>query len=177
MGILRDPQACLRRMLSKCHALQTWNGATYTEAQLLTRIYLDVMPDPANGSTHTPDELNALRPFIVVGVSGQNPVVMKRDAMGGGGGAYDLSGSLVIMLEQNAVGDDEAEVDANFIDLLERMFYTGNDAQPGLMDLTGLADSIAIKTINLEVIARSQPDEIVSFGDAQFARIRIDWGT
>lgn len=176
MGLLLDPQDCLRRMVSRCFALQTWQGNNFTEAQLLSRVYLDVLPDPADGSpTHTREELEAFRPYVIVGINGDSPVRIMRDAMGGGC-AFTAKGSLIVILEQDAIGNSESEIDRNFITTVESFLQTGNSVQPGLIDQLDRADSLAIQEITCEGIFRVVADEEVSKGVAQRAYFRIDWG-
>jgi hypothetical protein len=175
MGLLLDPQDCLRRMVSRCFALQTWQGNTFTESQLLDRVYLDTIPDPANGNTHTIEELNAIRRFALVGFIGDTPIRILRDAMGGGS-SFTAKGSLLIMLEQNAIGDNESEIDRNFIDTIESFLHSGDPAQPGLIDQLDRADSLAIQEITCEGIYRVQPEDEISKGIAQRAYFRVEWG-
>lgn len=175
MGVILDPQNGLRRMVSRCFALQTWQGNIFSESQLLSRIYLNSIPDPQNGSSHTLAELVALRPFVIVGVSGDAPCRLMRDAMGGGG-TFTAKGSLMVMLEQDAIGDSEAEIDFNFMTTLEGFLQTGNGSQPGLIDLLDQSDSLAIQSIECEGVYRAQPDEEISKGVAQRAYFRVDWG-
>ena len=155
MGLVLDTQDCLRRMISRCVALQSWSGNTFTEAQLLARVYLDAIPGPANGSVHTLDELEALRPFVLVGVNSQSPIRIQRDATGGGS-SFTPSGSLMVMIEQDTEGATEAEIDRNFASKLESFLYTGNPSLPGLIDLLDAADSIAIQEIHSEGIYQVQ---------------------
>lgn len=176
MGLILDTQDCLRRMISRCTALQSWSSKTFTEAQLLARVYLDAIPGPANESVHTLAELEALRPFVLVGVNSQSPIRIQRDAMGGGS-SFSPSGSLMVMIEQKTVGLTEAAIDRNFALKLEAFLHSGNPSLPGLIDQLDSADSIAIQEIHGEGIYRVQPEEEVSKGSAQRAYFRIDWGT
>jgi hypothetical protein len=176
MGVLLDAQDCFRRMLARVHALQNWGSNTFTEAELLARIYIDVAPEPENGDSHTVEELNELRPFIVVGISANNAIGLKRYAMGGGGGSFTPFGSLIFFVEQNAVGDTEAEVDREFATVLDSMLFTGDRDQPGIVDLTGDSDTLAIKQIVCDGIYRIEPDEVASKGDSLRAYFRVDWG-
>jgi hypothetical protein len=175
MGVLLDAQDCFRRMLSRVHALQNWGSNTFTESELLARIYLDVAPEPTSDS-YTVEELNALRPFVVVGIAANESLGLKRYAMGGGGGSYQPFGSLLFFVEQNAVGDTEAEVDREFATVLDSMMFTGNRDQPGIVDLTGDEDTLAIKQITCEGIYRIDPDEVLTKGDSLRAYFRVDWG-
>jgi hypothetical protein len=142
---------------------------------LLARVYLDAIPEPANGPTHTLEELETLRPFVLIGINSQNPIRILRDAMGGGA-SFTAKGSLMLMIEQDTVGDTEAEIDRNFTELIEAFLHTGNVSQPGLMDQLDAADSLAIQEIVCDGIYRVQPEEEISKGSAQRAYFRIDWG-
>ncbi len=176
MGLLLDPQDCLRRMVSRCVALQTWQGNTFSQSQLLARVYLDTIPEPANGSVHTLEELKTLRPFALIGVSGDSPIELLRDAMGGGC-SFTAKGSLMIMLEQDAIDGTESQIDREFLTTIESFLQTGSTVQPGLIDQLDQADSIAIQRITCEGIFRVQPEEEVSKGIAQRAYFRVEWGT
>lgn len=175
MGLLLDSQDCLRRMVSRCVALQSWGGNTFTEAQLLARVYLDAIPGPATGTMHTLAELEYLRPFVLIGIDGQLPIKIQRDAMGGGV-SFLPSGSLMLMLEQETVGNTEAEIDRNFTSKIEQFLFSNDPVNPGLLDQLDQADSIAIQEVNCEGIYRVQPEEEVSKGSAQRAYFRIEWG-
>lgn len=176
MGMILDAQDCLVRMLSRCHALQNWGSATYTESQLLERIYVEAIPEPANGSTHTKAELEDLRPYVLVGADTDRAISIKRDGMGGGS-SFNPSGSLLVMIEQQVIDGTEAEIDRDLYTLLDGMLYTGNAAEPGLLDQLDQADSINIMKIDCQGIFRIMPEEVVSKGDAQRAYLRIEWGT
>lgn len=58
LGWIRNTANLAASTLSKCHALQTWQGATYTQAQALGRIYHHALPPPANKREHTLAELD-----------------------------------------------------------------------------------------------------------------------
>jgi hypothetical protein len=176
MGALVESRECLRRMLSRVHALQNWGNRTFTEQQLLARIYVNTLPDPQSGTTHTKSEFEAFRPFVLIGINPAGSLAMRRDAMAGGLGAFQVSGSLVVAIDQEVDGDSEAEIDANFETFIDSVIQTGNPAQPGLIDLVGTEDSLFIVELHIEGIFRMQPEEIVSKGDAQRAYLRIDWG-
>lgn len=177
MGIMTDGVDCLARMISRCHALQNWDGNTFSESQLLARIHIEALPEPANGSVFALAELNQLRPFVLVAVNSSSPVTLKRDATAGGGLAFNLGGSFMVMVEQEAIGDTEAERDRNFVETIEKFIMSNNESQPGLIELTNLADSLAINNLELEIIVRVQPEEEASKGLGQRAYLRIDWGT
>src|SRR5574343_372413 len=120
MGLMINARDCLRRMLSRCYALQNWSGNAFSEAQLLARIYANAIPDPAGNSVeHSLSELNALRPYIIVGQNFSVPMSLKRDAIGGSFGSFSPSGSLMVILEQIAVGASESEIDTNFETLID----------------------------------------------------------
>lgn len=176
MGALIKSQECLRRMLSRVHALQNWGDNTFTESQLLARIYEDAIPDPADGSIHTLEYINSIRPFVVVGVDASNPITYKRDSMGGGGGVFAPEGSLLFFIEQNANGNSESEIDREFSALIDSMLFTGDSEEPGLLDLTGRDDSLWIKQAECTGVYRVAPEEIVSRGDAVRAYFSVRWG-
>lgn len=175
MGLMLDAQDCLKRMVSRCVALQSWSGNTFTEAQLFERIYTDAIPEPDNGSTHTLAELQALRPFVVLGIAASSPVRIVRDAMGGGG-SFQVSGSLSLLIEQATEGTTESEIDRNFNQKIESFLFTNSSASPGLLDQLDKADSLAIQEIHCEGFFRVIPEEEISKGEAQRAYFRIDWG-
>src|SRR5574343_441456 len=106
MGLMINARDCLRRMLSRCYALQNWSGNAFSEAQLLARIYANAIPDPSGNSVeHSLSELNALRPYIIVGQNFSVPMSLKRDAIGGSFGSFSPSGSLMVILDQVGQAD------------------------------------------------------------------------
>ena len=175
MGLLVDTRNTLRTMLSKCYALQHWGSNTFSEAQLLARIYTDCLPDPANGKAHTLAEFNAFRPFLLVGINAANPLSLKKDAVGGTIGDFAISGSLIVAIDQTVSGNSEQAIDNNFQTLIDSVICSGNPNQPGLLELTNTAGSLAITDIVVDGIFRMQPEEVISKGDAQRAYLRIEW--
>jgi hypothetical protein len=162
-------------MLSKCYHLQQWNGRGFTESQLYNRIYANCLPDPENGVAHTLEELNAFRPFVLVGINAANPLSLKKDAVGGTLGDFAISGSLIVAIDQLVVGESESEIDDAFQTLIDNVICSGNPSQPGLIELMNTAGSLAITDIVVDGIFRMQPEEVISKGDAQRAYLRIEW--
>lgn len=175
MGFLTDHQQCFRRMLSRCYALQNWGTNTFTEAELLARVYENAVPAPANGPVHTLAELEALRPFVVVGVDSVNALKLRRDAFGGAG-SFLPSGHIVFFIEQAANGETESEIDSNFLAVIENMLQTNNPSQPGLMDLEDTEDSLKINELTLEGVFSTEQEDEISKGRAQRAYFRVTWG-
>lgn len=176
MGMISAREA-LKSMLAKCVALRNWNGANYTDLQIRDRIHFDVLPDPANGVSHTREEYQAFRPFVLLGINAANPYSIKRDASGSTMGSWAPSGSFMIAIDQ-AVNPDAAEQEneESFQSLIDAVISTGDPNNPGLVEQIGLAESLSITEITVEGIFRMMPEEVVSKGDAQRAYIRVEWG-
>jgi len=162
-------------MLSKCYALQHWQGATYTEAELLDRIYLDALPDPDDGSSRTKEESEALRPFIVLGADVGSPLTIRKVA-GGGGNWFDSSGMINCYIEQAAVGDTESEIDRSFQETMEQTLKSGNPSQPGLLEQVDQSGSLNISSITVMGPYRIDHEEVEAMGDCQMFRLQVRWG-
>ena len=67
ISIARD---ALRRMIADCAVFRAWIGASgdneNQQSQALNRIYVNVLPRPANGRQHTRDELLGYLPCALV---------------------------------------------------------------------------------------------------------------
>lgn len=177
MGAMIQAREALKSMLAKCVALRVWNGVNYTEQQLLDRIHFDVLPDPANGVSHTREEYQAYRPFVLLGINAANPYSIKRDASGSTLGSWAPSGSFMIAIDQAVDSNSsEAESEEVFQSLVDAVISTGDPNNPGLVEQIGLEGSLAITEITVEGIFRMMPEEVVSKGDAQRAYIRVEWG-
>lgn len=175
MGLITTPVDRLRVMLSKCYALQNWQGETYTEAELLDRIYLDALPDPDDGASRTKEESEALRPFILIGADVGSPLTIRKVA-GGGGNWFDSSGTINVYVEQNAVGDTESEIDRAFQVTMEQTLKTNNQNQPGLLDQVDLPGSLNISSIIVMGPYRIDHEEVEEMGDCQMFRLQVRWG-
>jgi len=167
----------LRAMLSRCAKIQTlFSAADATEA--LTRIYLGCLPRPADGRRYTTEELNAYRPFAIVGPS-PNLIISSQVVSSIGTWSHSRMGQCDILIERSfpTGGDDEDDQkDFAWIDLVDGIRQSNDTDEPGLLELHETAGNLSIKSSEILSIYRGDEAEIQMLGDYQAAVLRIQWG-
>lgn len=179
-GPIAKAKQNFRSMLSRCTALQEIDGASFTAAELLERIYLDGLPPPANNAdTHTRSELEQLRPFAIVWMPSNRGFVTRHSA-NGGPQSFDPSGVLAADIYRTVPEDeqgDPAAADRSFENALGLIIQSLDNAEPGLAELSAKDENtLQLGSIMLEDVARCSADEIPAAGDYQVARIVVTWG-
>lgn len=179
-GPIATAKSYFRDMLSRCTALQEIDGASFSAAELLERIYLDGAPLPAgNADNYTRAELEQLRPFAVVWMP-SNRGFLTRHTSSGGRQGFTPSGVLAVDIYRSVPEDeqhDPAAADRSFENTLGRVIQSNDWAEPGLAELSASnASSLQLGSIVLEDLDRCPVDKIPSEGDYQVARIVVTWG-
>lgn len=178
-GPIAIAKSKLREMLSKCTALQSWDGLTLTEAQLLERIYLDALPAPPEFRTEfTREELESLRPFVLVYMPNMFGFGMRSVSSGSLQGSNSY-GAFFVELHRNVDQDeatDPAALDRSFENTLGQLLTTGDRSNPGLWQLSAYGTYLEIASVELVELYRAAQDEITARGDYQSATLLVRWG-
>ena len=174
-GIFSRNKNRLRDTLAACYYFQRWTADTWTEAEAKERIYLDALPPPPDGQAYTLDQMKGLRPFALIYQTGVNIEVNAEP------GGFKVRGTLTIVLEQNVpdnISGDPGEIDRQFDNFLSDVVFTGNDSQPGLLDLSKIAEQGYTKMATLESDgpARTVEARLNDVGDASQYLLHISWG-
>lgn len=169
-GYVSTSQEQLRVVLSECANVRTFLGAAdATEA--LTRIYHDALPPPDHAGEHTLEELQRLRPYVLIWTDEQDGFSATRESEGSIG-YLTFRGCFMVCLERDVpsdVQDDPAAVDMQFRN------YVGKILQD-LAARSGVNGGVDIRKLHIRGPARTEPDEVAELGDAQRYWIRIEWG-
>lgn len=177
-GPIAKAKQNFRSMLSRCTALQEIDGASFTAAELLERIYLDGVPPPANDA-HTRSELEQLRPFVLIRMPPNRGFVTRHSA-NGGPQSFDPSGVLAADIYRTVPEDEKWDFEAadrSFENTLGLIIQSFNNDEPGLAELSARDENtLQLGAIMLEDMERCSVDEIPAAGDYQVARIVVTWG-
>lgn len=177
LGWIRNTANLAAGTLSRCHAIQTWQGATYTQAQALGRIYHQALPPPANKIEHTLAELSAVRPFVLLYTEQGDGLEVARDTSGTDW-APRASGHLVACFEATIPSvdiNDPAKVANDFEEFLGRVIGTGNANQPGLYELFGQPGELAGVRVVYRGYARTDPADVTELGDCLRGWLDLYW--
>lgn len=177
-GIIAKAKERFRTSLANCYYLQRWQSNLWTATQLQRRIYLDALPPPPNNSDeYTREELEKLRPYVLVYKSGAVELELAAAPAG-----YTIRGQMTAMLEQHVphdVAGDPGELDRRFENLVGRVIATFNDSEPGLVELSKISEQgyLHIHQISDDGPYRVQAQQVESLGDHQRYYIDVTWGT
>ena len=115
LGTISLAEENLRTMLSASTAFQTFCGidplGDQPAAEALARIYRDGLPGPADDTSYTLAELQALRPYAVIFTADAHGLLLERDAAE----QFEASGHIHVRLQRDCPStyDDEPTSDAN----------------------------------------------------------------
>lgn len=159
----------LAAMLAAAPSWQTWTGAA-DAATARGRVHFDELPPNADGRDYTREELIALRPFAIVGVT------QFHRGRGGSPVALD-SGALVMIVEDNVPEEIAAhgqEVALRFLNNLGALIDDLHDlANAGMQAGYLLIDEIDMP----DGFMRQDPGKVEADGDAAWAVLTIAWGS
>lgn len=176
----------LRGMIADSETFRAWVGAVttgLTDAQIhqaaLASVYVETIgPAPGRASEWEREDLEAIRPFVIVGVSPSAPYVLSR-AGGGPGPSFPEGGNLVLEFEATVDGDDADSPSGAlyaFTDMVSKVLCEvaeracDGDATPngyGRLD---------IRTMRVESVFNCHEDEIATRGDYMVAVVAVSWG-
>ena len=178
-GPIATAKSLLRTMLANCYAFQHLDGATFSESQLLERIYLDALPPPSGTDTnYTRDYLEELRPYAIVFMPEERGFETWYTSSGGRQG-FTPRGVLKIVLFRDVPldeQDDPGAADRSFENAVGSIIQSGVTNQPGLVELSGTSTYLQLGWIGLDSIQRSHPNQYPTEGDFQAAEITVRWG-
>lgn len=179
-GPIATAKSYFRDMLSRCTALQEIDGASFSAAELLERIYFDGIPLPAgHADNYTRAEMEQFRPYVLVWMPSDRGFMTRHTSSGGRQG-FTSSGVLVADVYRSVPENELHDFDAanrSFENTLGLVIQSGNWDEPGLAELSASnASSLQLGSIVLEDIGRCPADKVPSEGDYQVARIVVTWG-
>lgn len=162
----------LRVILANCTAFQSWVGAG-NAATALEHIFYEALPPPAEGGEYSLAELQAYRPFALVGMEAEDGFYTRSDAQGAGF-EWDLGGGrLSLWLEENvepSIALDAAEVSRRFCNTIGAIIDE-------LCDLSGTATYLALHSVRVLMgPGRGDKAERATQGDYVAMRLGIEWG-
>ena len=86
---------------------------------------------------------------------------------------------MYLRLEQDvpeAIAHDYAEVDRLFKNNIGLVLHSGDNSNPGMVELCRLAGYRDWQAITVMGWTRTHENEIPTLGDAQMCEIRVEWG-
>lgn len=141
-------------------------------AELSATVHMGQLPPPASGTEHPLDELVALRPFALLWTT-DTGYKTTRDTTGAVGRA---EGELIIRLERNTpAGETPAEAERSWENLLGRIIQSGDNANPGLVELASDVRYLPIDSVAMIEHSRTDPAHLKAIGDAQRAFLLVNW--
>ena len=151
--------------------------APWDEATAAAHIHYDQLPPPSPGPDYGAVQLGTLRPFAI----------MWADIAGGQRWRSDtgdhcctlVSGTLVIQIELAVPAELASDPTALAIDInrkLGRIMRTCDDAEPGILDLSGRAGYLPIVEAKITGYIRTDAKAALELGDAVTAEIELQWG-
>jgi hypothetical protein len=171
-GPLSAAQQNLRSLLADCEQFRLWTGQP-SQDLALGRIFVEGLPPPADDrESHAREELDGLRPNVIVSMARERGFLRVRD----GFGAWKDSGRLLLQFEQALpaeLADDRAEADRRFENTIGLIL----DEMCRLSDQAGQAESyLVIERLQiLEGPFRTHPDEIATYGDVQAIDVLVEY--
>lgn len=148
-----------------------WDQAT-AEAH----IHIDGLPAPDPGPDHSLAELTALRPFALVFADPGQPIDTECDI--NTNGLSLLSGRMLLQIEIPVPEDIASDPR-----LVGRLMYKqygrliqGDDAQPGLWQLSGQPGYLPLTKLQLSGMVRSDQKDAIEIGDFFMAELLLSWG-
>ncbi len=153
--------------LANCAEWQSWtDAANATQAE--SRIFQEALPKPRNGDTYTLDELRTYRPFALIETEDEEMFRTERVGVG----TTSDSGVIKLSIEDDvpeAIEDQPAEIAIRWRNHIGTLIGE-------LMDQHGTAGRLAIESIEVQRIYRTEEEEIKTIGDAIAVEMRITWG-
>ncbi|QDV22922.1 hypothetical protein [Aureliella helgolandensis] len=176
--LLRSVRAA-RRMLRDCHQWQRLVSADtpWDEVTAEAHIHFDGLPPPDPGPDHSRSELEALRPFALVWADQAGGLRLRSESAGNCCPIH--SGAIVVQIELPVLAglaNDPTLLAEDIMRKLGRIVRTGDAAEPGLFELSGLAGYLPLTEIQFTGYVRTDTKSAVEIGDAVVAEMRIAWG-
>lgn len=164
----------IRQMLLDCHHWPTPDPAD--PLAIAGGVHIDALPPPADGTTYTADELSALRPFVLMHQApGDGFRVRVRTAAGD---CLTPAGHVQIVVElpiPESIESDHA-MGLHVLEFVGRLLYTGDAAEPGIMDLSGQPGRPFIRALTVGDYGRIPAEHVAEVGDYVACDIDLYWG-
>ena len=170
-GTMAKAEDYLAASLAASAAWQTECGAA-NAAEALEHVYIDGLPNPAKGATHTRGELENFRPYALVFMPETGPYTARVDAISAHF-EFQGSGQLILRIVRTSphqLGDSPTH-DAN--QTFKNLIGTIIDQ---LCDLAGVAGYLAFHTISVDK-GPYWPDkgDIETWGLFQGVDVLVQW--
>lgn len=179
-GAIANSKHLLRETLATATAFRTWEGNNWSVAQARERIYYDALPPPAaNAPTHSLSELNKYRPFCLI-YKPADAGSFRLDAVAAGPhNQFIPSGTLIARFERSvpiSQQRDPGEADRQFENFIGQLLRSGDQNNPGIVELSGKAGYLNVTQIVDAGPFRSTEDEQPTIGDCQWYFLQLEWG-
>ncbi len=117
------------------------------QAAALASIYHEGLPKPADGSTHTKAELEALRPYAIIWTDPDGGYATQSDSAPSSAGGFVSAGSLLVEIERNSTdGAEDEPTSAANLDWRNAVGKIIDD----LCDLSGTESYMILESITLD---------------------------
>lgn len=168
--MIQGVQEIARQTLANCDSFQSLVSAS-TASRAAEMIYHDAWPKPQSGlPEHTLAEIQALRPCAIVYTEDDRGFVANRDASADI--CWHISGIIHIVIFRNVPVidvNDPSNVDVDFRTIIGNILSD-------LINLSETAGMLASRRITFEGPWRTDVKDLKSVGDAQAAKLIIEWG-
>jgi len=166
MGALVDPVANLAAMFAANTGFNAWLGlSTPNATEAASRIYLDgIGPENVDAETMTRDELEALRPFLVLYPDGNRGYRFTRDGMPN---CWNANGNILAVLSRPY--DSALSISQHWTAaaaLLEPIIDNTGANTPGLLQQASTAGFLAFRDLAVIFAGRTPPEHRLDYGDA-----------
>lgn len=153
-----------------------WDWGDFDNAtEAAEHIYLEGLPIPHD--SYTAEQLNALRPFVLIFPSDEQTYSITRDGAGRGPKG---SGLIEMVFSRSVAGLGDAnqpgELLAKITEFASNIAWTGDDDNRGLMDWGDTAEKLHIQNIDVVLVGRTPREAINAWGDAWDFMLRCSWG-
>ena len=170
-GAITLAESYLAASFAACARWQAWCGADDADEALESIYFDDLPPPPEAAKSYTREQLDSLRPYILIYSDEQTGVTWDHQSHSTGFGFRD-NGTLK--------GFFEAAVDPQIAHDQQRLFRQFKNDVGVLVDellaLAGLAGYLAISTLSLYGPIRSHNDQQPGEGDYVQMMFTITWG-
>lgn len=177
-GVIALNEDLLATTLANCTTVQTFLGAA-NATEALARIYFGALDQPADGAdAHTAAELASLRPFVLLWTDEQAGIQLDFSSLGGADGWHlrPTRGVITCRFEVAAGSGTPQEEERIVKNAVGKMAQSGDNANPGLVELAGRPGYMAISRLVIRGPWRSDEDEVPHIGDFWAARFDVEWG-
>jgi hypothetical protein len=167
IAIARD---LLRTMLANTTAFRTWDGATYSEAQALARIYQGSMPLATDCLS-----FGATLPFAVI----TKPSAGTRWRSLSTPRGHRAGGELIVQFFRAAPAEDASDPgkrERSFENFIGNLIQSGNVSTPGLAELANTSGYLALRDLHEDGPYPVSPEDFPGLGDVQLYLLGVNWG-